>query len=53
MNYVCVQVLTNYMSQRLCAAGEKRYWYCFDFDFEVVDFDPETGNTVRKGNHVE
>ena len=31
------------MAQKLCAAAGKKYWYCNDYDVEMVDFDPESG----------
>ena len=31
---------------QLCAAAGKTYWYCNDYDVEVVDFDPVSGDVI-------
>ena len=31
------------MAQKLCAAAGKKYWFCNDYDVEMVDFDPDSG----------
>ena len=42
-----MELLCHYMAQKLCAAAGKKYWFCNDYDVEMVDFDPDTGE-VRK-----
>ena len=34
------------MAQKLCAVAGKTYWYCNDYDVEVVDFDPVAGDVI-------
>jgi hypothetical protein len=43
---VDLELLCHYMAQRLCAAAGKKYWFCNDYDVEIVDFDPESGDIV-------
>jgi len=30
----------------LCAAADKKFWFCNDYDVEVVDMDPHSGDVV-------
>ncbi len=43
---VDLELLCHYMAQRLCQAAGKKYWFCNDYDVEIVDFDPESGDLV-------
>ena len=38
-----MELLCHYMAQKLCAAAGKKYWFCNDYDVEMVDFDPDSG----------
>ena len=40
---VDLELLCHYMAQKLCAAAGKKYWFCNDYDVEMVDFDPDSG----------
>jgi len=31
---------------RLCAAAHKKFWFCNDYDVEVIDVDPTSGDVV-------
>jgi len=31
---------------RLCALADKKFWFCNDYDVEVVDIDPESGDVI-------
>ena len=55
LNKKCVKVQQNSldvdwfchdMAQKLCAAAGKKYWYCNDYDVEVVDLDPASGDVI-------
>jgi len=43
---VDMELLCHYMAQKLCAAAGKKYWFCNDYDVEMVDFDPDSGEVV-------
>jgi hypothetical protein len=30
----------------LCAAADKKFWFCNDYDVELVDVDPDSGDLV-------
>ena len=38
-----LELLCHYMAQKLCAAAGKKYWFCNDYDVEMVDFDSDSG----------
>lgn len=41
-----LDLFCHHMAQRLCAAAGKKYWFCNDYDVEIVDVDPESGDVV-------
>ena len=34
------------MAQKLCQAAGKKYWFCNDYDVEIIDVDPDTGDIL-------
>ena len=43
-----LELLCHYMAQKLCAAAGKKYWFCNDYDVEMVDFDPDSGEVYTE-----
>lgn len=41
-----LEVFCHYMAQKLCQAAGKKYWFCNDYDVEIIDLDPESGNII-------
>jgi hypothetical protein len=41
-----VEMLCHDMAQRLCSAAGKKYWFCNDYDVEIIDLDPYTGEVI-------
>jgi hypothetical protein len=41
-----LEVFCHYMAQKLCQASNMRYWFCNDYDVEVVDLDPISGDII-------
>ncbi len=41
-----LEVFCYQMAQKLCQAAGKKYWFCNDYDVEVVDLDPVSGDVV-------
>jgi len=41
-----VELFCHTMAQKLCGSAGKKYWFCNDYDVEVVDIDPETGDVI-------
>ncbi|XP_071743202.1 uncharacterized protein [Lepeophtheirus salmonis] len=35
-----------YMAQKLCKAADKNYWFCNDYDVEIVEVNPESGDVI-------
>ena len=38
--------LCHEMAQRLCALSKKKYWFCTDFNVEIIDMCLETDDVV-------
>lgn len=38
--------LCHEMAQRLCALSNKKYWFCTDFNVEIIDVGLETGDVI-------
>ena len=38
--------LCHEMAQRLCTLSKKKYWFCTDFNVEIIDFCWETNDVV-------
>lgn len=41
-----LEVFCHHMAQKLCQAAGKKYWFCNDYDVEVVDLDPTSGDVI-------
>ncbi|XP_037092615.1 DDB1- and CUL4-associated factor 15-like [Pollicipes pollicipes] len=41
-----VEQFCHEISQRLCAEAGKKYWFCNDYDVEVVEVNPDSGDVV-------
>lgn len=41
-----VELFCNDVAQRMCAAAGKMYWFCNDYDVEMVDMDASTGDVI-------
>jgi len=41
-----VELLCHDMAQKLCSAAGKRYWFCNDYDVEIVDLDPNSEEVI-------
>ncbi len=41
-----LEVFCYQMAQKLCQAAGKKYWFCNDYDVEVVDLDPASGDVI-------
>lgn len=41
-----LEVFCHHMALKLCQAANKKYWFLNDYDVEVVDLDPETGDVI-------
>lgn len=41
-----VELLCYDMAQKLCHAAGKKYWFCNDYDVEIVDLDPVSGEVI-------
>ncbi len=41
-----LEVFCHHMAHRLCRAAGKKYWFCNDYDVELVDLDPESGDAL-------
>ncbi len=37
-----VELLCHDMAEKLCSAAGKKYWFCNDYDVEIVDLDPNS-----------
>jgi hypothetical protein len=37
------------MAQRLCTQAQKKYWFCSDFNVEIIDLCLETNDVVAAG----
>ena len=51
--HVCVKQMSidteqfcHEMAQRLCTQAEKKYWFCSDFNVEIIDLCLETNDVV-------
>lgn len=40
------EVFCHQMAQKLCQAAGKKYWFCNNYDVELVDVDPESGDVI-------
>lgn len=40
------------MAQRLCTQAQKKYWFCSDFNVEIIDLCLETNDVVAAGKCV-
>ncbi len=41
-----VELLCHDMAQKLCLMADKQYWFCNDYDVEVIDLDPTSGEVI-------
>ncbi len=41
-----LEVFCYQMAQKLCQAAGKKYWFCNDYDVEVVDLNPNSGDVI-------
>ncbi len=41
-----VELLCHDMAQKLCHMADKQYWFCNDYDVEIVDLDPTSGEVI-------
>ena len=41
-----VELLCHDMAQKLCSAAGKKYWFCNDYDVEIVDIDPNCNEVI-------
>ena len=40
------------MAQRLCTQAQKKYWFCSDFNVEIIDLCLETNDVVAAGKYA-
>ena len=41
-----VELLCHDMAQKLCSAAGKKYWFCNDYDVEIIDLDPNSDEVI-------
>ena len=41
-----VELLCHDMAQKLCSAAGKKYWFCNDYDVEIIDIDPDSKDVI-------
>ena len=41
-----VELLCHDMAQKLCSDAGKKYWFCNDYDVEVIDLDPNSNEVM-------
>lgn len=41
-----IELLCHDMAQKLCSAAGKKYWFCNDYDVEIIDLDPNSGEVI-------
>ena len=41
-----IELLCHDMAQKLCSAAGKKYWFCNDYDVEIVDVDPNCKEVI-------
>lgn len=41
-----LEMFCHFMAQKLCSAANRKYWYCNDYDVEIIDLDSESGDVI-------
>eukprot|EP00095_Tigriopus_kingsejongensis_P003546 maker-scaffold106_size358372-snap-gene-2.37 protein:Tk03546 transcript:maker-scaffold106_size358372-snap-gene-2.37-mRNA-1 annotation:"PREDICTED: uncharacterized protein LOC100570502 isoform X2" len=41
-----LEMFCHFMAQKLCLAANRKYWYCNDYDVEIIDLDSESGDVI-------
>lgn len=41
-----IELLCHDVAQKLCSAAGKKYWFCNDYDVEIVDVDPNCNEVI-------
>ena len=41
-----VEQVCHDMAQKLCSAAGKKYWFCNDYDVEIIDLDPNSDEVI-------